>query len=119
MSLIWSRYGKISIKIPANKKYQKSIRLFVAGLGSELNFNIEQIEDLKVLVSEAINYKMGEDGLNLAFLVEDESLSIEVCGKDKRRSRAIAMRDAILSALADDIETDGDLLRITMRKTHA
>lgn len=29
------------------------------------------------------------------------------------------MRDAILSALADDIKTDGDLLRITMRKTHA
>ncbi len=24
---------KISIKIPANKKYQKSVRLFVAGLG--------------------------------------------------------------------------------------
>lgn len=111
---------KISIKIPANKKYQKSIRLFVAGLGSELNFNIEQIEDLKVLVSEAINYKMGKDGLNLAFLVEDESLSIEVCGKDKKDDpRAIAMRDAILSALADDIKTDGDLLRITMRKTHA
>ena len=35
---------KISIKIPANKKYQKSVRLFVAGLGSEMGFNIEQIE---------------------------------------------------------------------------
>lgn len=111
---------KISIKIPANKKYQKSIRLFVAGLGSELNFDIEQIEDLKVLVSEAINYKMGENGLDLAFLVGDESLTLEVAGKDKKEdARALAMRDAILSALADEIATDGDLLRITMRKTHA
>lgn len=111
---------KISIKIPANKKYQKSIRLFVAGLGSELDFNIEQIEDLKVLVSEAINYKMGKDGLDLNFLVGDDYLALEVVGKDKKDDpRAIAMRDAILSALADEIETEGDLLRIIMRQTHA
>lgn len=111
---------KISIKVPANKKYQKSIRLFVAGLGSELDFNIEQIEDLKVLVSEAINYKMGKDGLDLNFLVGDDSLALEVVGKDKKDdSRALAMRDAILSALADEIETEGDLLRIIMRQTHA
>lgn len=111
---------KISIKIPANKKYQKSVRLFVAGLGSELDFNIEQIEDLKVLVSEAINYKMGQDGLDLNFFVREDSLSLEVAGKDKNDdARALAMRDAILAALADEIETDGEILRITMRKTHA
>ncbi len=85
-----------------------------------MGFNIEQIEDLKVLVSEAINYKMGQDGLKLNFLVGDESLSLEVNGKDKNDdARALAMRDAILAALADEIETEGDLLRITMRKTHA
>lgn len=111
---------KISIKIPANKKYQKSVRLFVAGLGSELDFNIEQIEDLKVLVSEAINYKMEREGLDLNFLVGDDCLTLEVVGEDKKEDpRAIAMRDAILSALADEIKTEGDLLRIIMRKTHA
>ena len=110
---------KISIKIPANKKYQKSVRLFVAGLGSEMDFNIEQIEDLKVLVSESINYKMGREGLDLNFLVGDEKLTLEVVGQDKKDDpRAIAMRDAILLALADDIKTEGDLLSITMRKTH-
>ena len=110
---------KISIKIPANKKYQKSVRLFVAGLGSEMDFNIEQIEDLKVLVSEAINYKMGREGLDLNFLVGDEKLTLEVVGQDKKDDpRAIAMRDAILEALADEIKTEGDLLSITMRKTH-
>ena len=68
---------KISIKIPANKKYQKSVRLFVAGLGSEMGFNIEQIEDLKVLVSEAINYKMGQDGLNLKKLMARIKMTIQ------------------------------------------
>lgn len=110
---------KISIKIPQNNHYQKSLRLFVAGLASDLNFDIEQIEDLKVLLSEAINYKMGKGGLDLAFLVGEDRLSIEVVGEDKKTdAKAIAMRDAILSALADEIEIEGDLLRITMRKSH-
>lgn len=110
---------KISIKIPQNNHYQKSLRLFVAGLASDLNFDIEQIEDLKVLLSEAINYKMGKGGLDLAFLVGEDRLSIEVVGEDKKTDpKAIAMRDAILSALADEIEIEGDLLRITMRKSH-
>lgn len=110
---------KISIKIPQNNHYQKSLRLFVAGLASDLNFDIEQIEDLKVLLSEAINYKMGKGGLDLVFLVGEDRLSIEVVGEDKKTDpKAIAMRDAILSALADEIEIEGDLLRITMRNVH-
>ena len=110
---------KISIKIPQNNHYQKSLRLFVAGLASDLNFDIEQIEDLKVLLSEAINYKMGKGGLDLAFLVGEDRLSIEVVGEDKKTDpKAIAMRDAILSALADEIEIEGDLLRITMRNSN-
>lgn len=110
---------KISIRIPQNNHYQKSLRLFVAGLASDLNFDIEQIEDLKVLLSEAINYKMGKGGLDLAFLVGEDRLSIEVVGEDKKTdAKAIAMRDAILSALADEIEIEGDLLRITMRNSN-
>lgn len=110
---------KISMKIPQNNHYQKSLRLFVAGLASDLNFDIEQIEDLKVLLSEAINYKMGKGGLDLVFLVGEDRLSIEVVGEDKKTDpKAIAMRDAILSALADEIEIEGDLLRITMRNVH-
>ncbi len=110
---------KISIKIPQNNHYQKSLRLFVAGLASDLNFDIEQIEDLKVLLSEAINYKMDKTGLDLAFLVGEDRLSIEVVGEDKKTdAKSIAMRDAILSALADEIEIEGDLLRITMRNSH-
>ena len=110
---------KISIKIPQNNHYQKSLRLFVAGLASDLNFDIEQIEDLKVLLSEAINFKMGKGGLDLAFLVGEDRLSIEVVGEDKKTdAKAIAMRDAILSALADEIEIEGDLLRITMRNSN-
>lgn len=110
---------KISIRIPQNNHYQKSLRLFVAGLASDLNFDIEQIEDLKVLLSEAINYKMGKGGLDLAFLVGEDRLSIEVVGEDKKTdAKSIAMRDAILSALADEIEIEGDLLRITMRNSH-
>ena len=110
---------KISIKLPQNSLYLKAVRLFVAGLGSDLDFDIEQIEDLKVLVSEAINYKITEEDVQIDFLVEDNILSIEVRGKDKTAdTKAISMRDAILKALADDLETGEDFLKISMRKTY-
>ena len=46
---------KISIKIPANSLYIKSLRLFAASLASDLGFNIEEVEDIRVVVSEAVN----------------------------------------------------------------
>ena len=37
---------KLSIKIPANSLYIKSLRLFAASLASDLGFNIEEVEDI-------------------------------------------------------------------------
>nr|WP_072536728.1 anti-sigma regulatory factor [Anaerococcus mediterraneensis] len=107
---------KISIKIPSKSLYIKSLRLFAAGLGSDLDFDIEKIEDLKVLVSEAVNYKMTDDDLEINFFVGNRSLEIEVYGKDETGDdRAITMRNSIIKALADECEIEGDLLKISLR----
>lgn len=107
---------KISIKIPPSSIYIKSVRLFAAGLGSDLDFNIEQIEDLKVLVSEAINYKLGDSQIEIDFEVGEKSLKVIVNGQDKSLDeRALKMRDAILSALADDLEIKDNSISFTLR----
>ena len=59
---------KITITIPSNKKYIKSIRLFTASLASDLGFDIEQVEDLRVVVSEAINYKISDKAVSYTHL---------------------------------------------------
>jgi putative anti-sigma regulatory factor, serine/threonine protein kinase len=107
---------KITINIPSNKKYIKSIRLFTASLASDLGFNIEQVEDLRVVVSEAINYKISDQDITIEFLPEDKNLSIKVIGKDKTLDeRALNMRDLILKELADEINISEDAIEIKQR----
>ncbi len=107
---------KITINIPSNKKYIKSIRLFTASLASDLGFNIEQAEDLRVVVSEAINYKISDQDITIEFLPGDKNLSIKVIGKDKTLDeRALNMRDLILKELADEINISEDAIEIKQR----
>lgn len=63
---------KISIKIPANSLYIKSLRLFAASLASDLGFNIEEVEDIRVVVSEAVNYKLNEEDITINFYAEEK-----------------------------------------------
>ena len=43
------------IDIPCKSEYVAVIRLTISGLASRLNFDIENIEDIKIAVSEACN----------------------------------------------------------------
>ena len=107
---------KITITIPAGKIYLKSIRLFTSSLASDLGFNIEEVEDLRVVVSEAINYKLNDEKVTIEFLPEDKNLQIKVIGKDKSLDeRALKMRDLILKELADEVEITSGEITITKR----
>ena len=107
---------KITITIPAHKIYLKSIRLFTASLASDLGFNIEEVEDLRVVVSEAINYKISDEDIKIEFLPEDKNLQIKVIGKDKSLDeRALKMRDLILKELADEVEITSGEIKIIKR----
>ncbi|EGC84593.1 hypothetical protein HMPREF9246_1517, partial [Anaerococcus hydrogenalis ACS-025-V-Sch4] len=51
----------ISLTIPPKTLYLKSMRLLAASLASDMGFDIEEVEDIRVVVSEAINYKMSDE----------------------------------------------------------
>ena len=107
---------KITITIPARKIYLKSIRLFTASLASDLVFNIVEVEDIRVVVSEAINYKISDEDIKIEFLPEDKNLQIKVIGKDKSLDeRALKMRDLILKELADEVEITSGEIKIIKR----
>ncbi|MRG87212.1 anti-sigma B factor RsbW [Salinibacillus xinjiangensis] len=58
----------IELKIPAKPEYVGIVRLTISGIANRLGFSFEEIEDLKVAVSEAITntvqhaYREVEDG---------------------------------------------------------
>lgn len=107
---------KISIKIPANSLYIKSIRLFAASLASDLGFNIEEVEDIRVVVAEAINYKLNEEEITINFYTEEKHLQVEVIGKDRDLdTKALSMRDLILKELCDELTILDNKIVLTIR----
>lgn len=75
---------KIKLNLPANAEYVDIVRLNLYGIASKMGFSYEEIEDMKVAVSEACNnsvlYAYGQEGgmVEVVFDVTRESLSITV-----------------------------------------
>jgi serine/threonine-protein kinase RsbW len=107
---------KIELRIPAKENYLKSLRLLSASIASDMGFDIEAVEDIRVVVSEAVNYKLGEEYVDIKFYVEDDALTVLVLGKDKKIDKtALQMRNLILEALADEAYVSDDEIRLVKR----
>lgn len=74
----------VHIQIPAQSDYVGVVRLAVSGVASRMNFTLDDIEDIKVAVSEACTNAVqhayrGEDGeVNVAITLHPEKLEIIV-----------------------------------------
>ncbi|MCL6604539.1 MAG: anti-sigma B factor RsbW [Paenibacillus sp.] len=81
---------KVMLQLPASADYVDIVRLNLYGIASKMGFTYEDIEDMKVAVSEACNnsvlYAYGqEDGMvDVIFEVGSSALSITV--KDEGES---------------------------------
>lgn len=76
----------------------------------------EKVEDLRVVISEAINYKLSDTDVTIEFLPAEKNLEIKVLGKDKTLDeRALKMRDLILKELADEVNISDGEIKIIQR----
>lgn len=84
-SVMMDNFDFIQMKVPAKPEYVGVIRLTISGIASRMGFNYEDIEDLKVAVSEAATnvvshaYETNESGeLTLGYGVHDDRLEVMV-----------------------------------------
>lgn len=101
---------KVELKVPSNPQFLQVIRLTTASLANRVGFDIDDIEDLKVIISEIVTYvipindeilitfELYEDKIQL--LVDLEKISYEL---EELKDEA-KMKRQILMSLADDIE---------------
>lgn len=71
----------IKMEIPANPDYVSIIRLTTSGIANRVGFSIDDIEDMKVAVSEACTnaIKHSEDNkVNILFNLLSDKLEIEI-----------------------------------------
>ncbi|WP_276357818.1 anti-sigma B factor RsbW [Cohnella caldifontis] len=75
---------KVTLTVPAQAEFVDLIRLTLYGIASKMKFLFEEIEDMKVAVSEAVNNAVlhaygGEDGLiEVVFTASAQELTIRV-----------------------------------------
>ncbi|KOP66498.1 serine/threonine protein kinase [Bacillus sp. FJAT-18019] len=75
---------RVTLNLPASAEYVDIVRLNLYGIASKMGFSYEEIEDMKVAVSEACNnsvlYAYSQEGgmVEVLFQVTSDSLSITV-----------------------------------------
>ncbi|PMC80987.1 anti-sigma regulatory factor [Anaerococcus hydrogenalis] len=107
----------ISLTIPPKTLYLKSMRLLAASLASDMGFDIEEVEDIRVVVSEAINYKMSDEDIKINFYIKENLMKVEVIGKDREiEEENLKIKQIILEQLADRVEVVEDKIILTKEK---
>jgi serine/threonine-protein kinase RsbW len=74
---------RIELSIPTKKEYVKIARLTASSAASSLGFDIEELEDIKVAVGEAINIAFKFDDkefneINMIFELFENTFSVNV-----------------------------------------
>lgn len=74
-------FEKISMVFPCNPNFVSVIRLTLSGIANRIGFNMDDIEDMKVCISEACTNAIKhskEDHFDLNFYVFADKMAIEV-----------------------------------------
>lgn len=103
----------ISLQLPREARYISVARLAVSGISMQMGFDIDCIEDLKVIIAEAcINaLKLTEDDrISIEFEVKDDKIIIKVKDvKDVENNnfdhvKELRMGQLIINSLADSVK---------------
>ncbi len=79
-----SEVSKVSITIPSSSEFVGVVRLALSGIATRMNFSIEEIEDIKIAISEACTnavqhaYPNSTGTIEITALIHEDKLEIEV-----------------------------------------
>jgi serine/threonine-protein kinase RsbW len=99
----------IELTFPASSRYVRLSRLAAASLATELDFDVEEVDDLRIAVDEVVTLLVdGEHGgrISIRFVAGDGSLTVEGrCEGALPGAPAVSdLVEAILSATTDHHE---------------
>lgn len=103
--------SNVELIVEMRPEMLKVIRLSASGIASVIGFNLEQIEDIKVAVSEVCNMlisKCSESKVKILFDISEDNLNIIFSFIDEKpnnfslfNSEEDVLAEAILDALVD------------------
>jgi serine/threonine-protein kinase RsbW len=116
----------VSICLPAEGAYLSVLRTATAGLAARLDFNLDEIEDLRIAVDEACAMLLGQavpgTSLDCTFSLgrEQMTISVSVLSQTARPPASDSFAWTVLCALAGSVEArvgPGNRLTIVLQKS--
>ncbi|NMB09840.1 MAG: anti-sigma regulatory factor [Tissierellia bacterium] len=97
------------ISIPNKPENIALVRLTASFIASKMNFDIEEIEDIRVAVSEACNIQMGNtENLDINFIREEKEFIIKVKTVNLDMKNVNEFAVMIIETLMDKVEFTED-----------
>ena len=100
----------IKLTIPSKPDYISVVRLTSSAIGNSMSLNIEDIEDIKVSISEAcINALNKSDEINIIFKIEMDRLIMHVdnvspiVSDNSKMNKEIELGILIIESLMDEV----------------
>ena len=104
---------KIELKLPSKPEYISIVRLTASSIANNMELNIDEIEDIKVCISEAcinvLNFNDTEE-LEIVFTLQEDGLCIDInhviedIAEDLDNAKQGQMGLLIINSLMDKVE---------------
>ena len=120
----------IRLSFPVNPAYVSSARLTVSSIANRIQFDIDEIEDIKTAVSEACTYiikrsaTLSGSNFEISFIPKTEEMSVEIVAQDTSDLQGIPAEEMslmMIKAMVDEFKITKptrDTISITMVKRH-
>ncbi len=119
---------QIKLTLPVNAAYVSAARLTASSVANRLNFDIEEIEDIKVAVSEACTYIIKkhssdkERNFKIEFTLSKDNItiSLSVDNEENIKIDKEEMSLLVIKALMDNttITCDNGIFNMVISKNH-
>jgi serine/threonine-protein kinase RsbW len=115
----------VTVRLPADSAYLSVLRTATAGLAARLDFNLDEIEDLRIAIDEACAMLLAQavpgTDLTCEFELADDAMSIgvSVLTVDGRQPSRDTFAWTVLSSLAGDVDAEvgaDDRVTIVLQK---
>lgn len=126
-----NKSDQIRLSFPVNPAYVSSARLTVSSIANRINFDIDEIEDIKTAVSEACIYiikrsaAFAGSNFEICFTPGQQEMYVEILAEDKAggdiEASSEEMSLMMIKALVDEFSISkpaDDRISITMTKRH-
>jgi len=119
---------KVLLRIPKKSEYMSTIRLTSSALSNLKGFNIDEIEDIKVVISEICtffinNLKNNSDDFQVNYEIFPDKLVVTVKDLNEGRLSGDCLKDnmsiMIIESLSDTYNYDLNNKAITFEKSKA